>query len=146
MEYLTHHLIQSSQSRYPEKIALVDGQERVTYDRLWKEVSSLGEGLQSLGVQRLDRVGIYLEPSIPQVVSIFGVSKAGGTFVPINPLLMPNQVMHIANDCGMRGLITTAGKLEAVMPILNQMPSLDFVVVVSGEGGAGDIDPTGSLR
>ncbi len=46
----------------------------------------------------------------------------------------PHQVMHIARDCGMKGLITTAAKLASLAEVLPQIPSLEFLVVVgSGE-------------
>src|SRR5260370_42697088 len=82
----------------------------------------------------VDRMGIYLEASIPQALSIFGISRAEAVYVPINALLHPEQVMHIARDCGMKGLVTTVPKLASLAEVLPQIPSLEFVVVVgSGE-------------
>jgi acyl-CoA ligase (AMP-forming) (exosortase A-associated) len=84
-------------------------------------------------MKRSDRVGIYLDASVPQVISIFGISQGEGVYVPINILLHPEQVMHIACDCGMKGLITTRAKLAALAEVLPLIPSLEFVVV-TGEG------------
>ena len=67
-------------------------------------------------MQRGDRVGIYLDPSVDQVLSIFSISQAGGVYVPINTVLVPDQVAHIARDCGMKALITTPDKLECCFP------------------------------
>jgi len=78
--------------------------------------SGLAKGLRSAGLVRGDRIGIYLDPSVAQVVSIFGTSEAGGVYVPINATLFPEQVGHIARDCGMKGLITTPAKLSALAP------------------------------
>jgi len=103
-------------------------------------------GLRHAGLQRGDRVGIYLDPSVPQVLSIFGVCRAGGVFVPLNPKLFPQQIEHIANDCGIRGLIVSAGKLGALAEVLNNFRSLEFVVVV-GEGAAASLAmPTHSFE
>ena len=71
-------------------------------------------------------------------MSIFGVSQAGGVFVPINSLLFPDQVAHIANDCQMKGLITSREKLTSLISILEKVPSLEFVVV-SGAGENSEI-------
>ena len=76
-----------------------------------------------------------------QALSIFGVSQAGGVFVPINSLLFPDQVAHIANDCQMKGLLTSREKLTSLASILEKVPSLEFVVV----SGAGENDEI-SLR
>ncbi len=133
MDFLIWHLLRESARRTPEKEALVHGGERLSYHEVARRVEGLAAGLHGAGVQRIDRVGIYLEASVPQVVSIFGISRAQGTYVPINALLHPEQVMHIARDCGMKGLITTPAKLAALAEVLPQIPSLEFLVVV-GEG------------
>src|SRR5205807_1587750 len=52
----------------------------------------------------------------------------------------PEQVAHIINDCRMKALITTKSRLSALAPILKQMPSLSFVVVLGeGESPSADI-------
>ena len=76
------------------------------------------------------RLGIYLDPSVAQVLSIFATSQAGGVFVPINTLLFPQQVVHIANDCQMKGLITTASKLISLGSAIEEMTTLEFVAIV----------------
>lgn len=129
MDYLLHHLLRTSARRAPDKEALVHGDTRLTYEQVTDKVSNLAQGLHALGLQRHDRVGIYLDPSVPQVVSIFGISQAGGVFVPINQLLMPDQVAHIAKDCGMCGLVTTSAKLAKLRPILPHIPTLRFLIV-----------------
>src|SRR5208337_2439691 len=92
--------------------------------------SGLASGLRAAGLQRGERVGIYLDPSVAQVLSIFGVSQAGGVFVPINAVLFPEQVAHIARDCGIATLITSAAKLESLLPVLHDLHSFRFLVIV----------------
>jgi len=70
---------------------------------------------------------------VPQVVSIFGVSQAGGVFVPINGQLFPEQVAHIANDCRMKALVTSKAKLASLTEVLKDIPSVEFLVV-AGDG------------
>ena len=134
MDFLLHHMLRSSTSRSPEKEALVHGDERLTYAEVSARVSGLASGLRAAGLQRGERVGIYLDPSIAQVLSIFGVSLAGGVFVPANSVLFPEQVAHIARDCGISALITTASKLESLLPAFEDVGALRFLVIVS-EGG-----------
>lgn len=131
MDFLIHHMLRSSALRFPDKEALVHGDQRLTYAAVAQQTAGLAYGLRRAGLQRGDRVGIYLEPSVEQVLSIFGSSQADGVFVPINNLLLAKQVAHIARDSQMRGLITTASKLSALAPVLQDIPSLEFVVVAS---------------
>ena len=137
MDFLIHHMLRASARRRPDAEALVHGSERLSYADVDRRVSGLARGLREAGLQPGDRIGIYLDASVPQALSIFGVSRAGGVYVPINGLLFPEQVGHIARDCQMRGLITTREKLEALAQTVKETPSLDFLILV-GEGGPVD--------
>lgn len=129
MDFLVWHLLRESAKRNPQKEALVHSQQRLTYAEVSRRTAGLATGLRNIGLKRGDRVGIYLEASIPQVISIFGVSQSECVYVPINALLHPEQVMHIARDCGMKALITTSAKLAMLAEVIPQIPSLEFLVV-----------------
>ena len=130
MDFLIHHLLRTTVLRSPDKEALVYKKERLTYREVAQKTASLALGLRNCGLQKSDRLGIYLDASVTQVLSIFAASQAGGVFVPINTLLFPQQVVHIANDCQMKGLITTASKLIGLGSAITEMTTLEFVVVV----------------
>lgn len=146
MDFLIHHILHSTSSRYPAREAMVHGNERLSFAEVWRRTSALADALQRIGLKRGQRAGIYLEASIAQALSIFAVSMAGGVYVPINAVLFPGQVLHIARDCRMTALITSQAKLEEMAPVLNQIPSLEFLIVVSGEQIAGLHVPTFSFE
>jgi acyl-CoA ligase (AMP-forming) (exosortase A-associated) len=133
MDFLIHHMLQATAGRLPEKEALVHGEERLSYREVARRVAGLAAGLREAGTKAMDRIGIYLEASVPQALAIFSVSRAGGVYVPINGLLFPEQVAHIARDCQMKGLITTREKFASVAGMLGEVPDLEFVVLV-GKG------------
>ncbi|MGB6835737.1 MAG: acyl-CoA ligase (AMP-forming), exosortase A system-associated [Candidatus Acidiferrum sp.] len=133
MDFLIHHMLRTSALHSPDKEALVHGDQRLSYREVVRRCSGLAKGLRRAGSLRGDRIGIYLDPSVAQVISIFGTSEAGGVFVPINATLFPEQVGHIAKDCGMKGLITTPAKLSTLASLLPQLPALEFVVL-TGDG------------
>ena len=134
MDFLIHHLLRTSAARLPDKDALVHAGRRLSYREVRASVSGLARGLRSAGVARGDRVGIYLEASVPQALSLFAVSLAGGVFVPINGLLRAEQVAHIVRDSGMRVLITTGTRLASLATVLKELPSVESLVVVDGIG------------
>jgi acyl-CoA ligase (AMP-forming) (exosortase A-associated) len=134
MDFLIHHMLRASALHFPEKEALVHGDQRLTYTQMAKCTAALAYGLQCAGLQRGDRIGIYLAPSIHQALSIFGISQAGGVFVPISGLLFPDQVAHIAKDCRMKGLITTKPHLSSLVHVLKDSPFLEFVVLLEEDG------------
>jgi acyl-CoA ligase (AMP-forming) (exosortase A-associated) len=131
MDFLIHHMLRSSASRHPSKEALVHGEQRLTYDAVSSRVKGLASGLRKAGLRRGERVGIYLDPGIAQVISIFGVSQAGGVFVPINGILLSDQLGHIARDCSISVLITSASRLASLSSVLQEIPSLRVLVVIS---------------
>lgn len=133
MDFLMHHMLSASAHRFPDKEALVHGGQRLTYAEVKDRVGGLAIGLRTAGLRRGERVGIYLEASVSQVLSIFGVSQAGGVFVPINAVLVPEQLGHIARDCAITALVTSGSKLESIASILPTIPSLRFLVVADGK-------------
>ena len=137
MDFLIHHMLRSSAERYPDKEALIHGARRLTYRQVAGQCTSFATGLRGASIERGDRVGIYLDPSVEQVLSIFSVSQAGAVYVPINTVLLPDQVAHIARDCGMKALITTADKLETLAPALRDVSSLQ-AFVISGKSNGHD--------
>jgi acyl-CoA ligase (AMP-forming) (exosortase A-associated) len=133
MDFLIHHMVRSSARLFPDKEALIDRDQRLTYTEVSRKTASLAGNLRKIGLRRGDRVGIYLEASVPQVLSIFAISQAGGVFIPINKLLFPDQVAYIAADCQMTGLITTTSRLTGLLPKILELPSIKFLVLVSEE-------------
>ena len=99
-------------------------------------VSACASGLLQLGLARGERVAIYLEKRFETVVASFGAPAAGGVFVPLNPLLKPEQVGFILRDCEVRVLVTSPERLAQLGEVLAQCPSVRHVVLTSGSGAA----------
>ena len=83
----------------------------------------------ALGLQRGERVGIYLEKRFETVIASFGAPAAGAAFVPLNPLLKAEQVAYILADCDVRVLVTSPERLVALSSVLSRCPGLRHVVL-----------------
>jgi acyl-CoA ligase (AMP-forming) (exosortase A-associated) len=142
VDFLIHHMLRTSAARLPGKEALVAGDQRLSYAEVWASVRGLAAGIRRAGMERSDRVGIYLDASVEQSISIFAVSAAECVFVPINGVLLQDQVAHIARDCRMRCMITSASKLAAIAPALAEIPTLERLIVVGGADAPGAPLPT----
>ncbi len=94
--------------------ALVDGERTLRYGDFTRTVETYAAHLVALGVRRGDRVGILLPKSIEECAAIFAVSRAGGVFIPINPVLKVQQVAHILADSGAKALVTNAALLQRI--------------------------------
>ncbi len=125
-----HQLVTDTARRHGNAPALTYGETTVSYAELSEDVAAFAAGLNRIGIQRGDRVGVYLDKRIETVVALLGPSSIGGVFVPINPLLRPPQVAHILDDCGARVLVTSTERLELLAEELGACPSVEHVVVV----------------
>lgn len=126
---LLHELILVSADRAPEAGALHDGRDLLNYATLADEVKQFAAGLGALGICRGERIGIYLDKRRETVVASFGAPAHGAVFVPINPLLKPEQVRHILCDCNVRLLVTSPERLASLAGVLEGCPDLSHVVL-----------------
>jgi acyl-CoA ligase (AMP-forming) (exosortase A-associated) len=129
---LVHELIQHSTARTPHANAITYKDTQLTYAALQAQVENFARGLIGLELCRAERVAIYLEKCCEFVAACFGSSAAGAVFVPVNPLLKPDQVAHILRDCSARVLVTSADRLQLLLEVLGHAPDLRHVIVVGG--------------
>ncbi|MCV2355509.1 acyl-CoA ligase (AMP-forming), exosortase A system-associated [Paucibacter sp. B2R-40] len=127
-----NELLSRSAERNPEAPALVYGQKRQTYAELAGEMAACAAGLMALGVQRGERVAIYLEKRFETVIASFGAPAAGAVFVPLNPLLKAEQVGFIMQDCDVRVLVTSPERYALLGEVLSTCPALRHVVLTDG--------------
>ncbi len=105
---MIHHLLENSSSKYSDKIAVKHNARTITFSELYEESMRMKGFLLGLGIRRGERIGILLDKSIEQLISMFGISIAGAVFVFINPILKKKQIEYIIQDCQIKLLITTS--------------------------------------
>ncbi|WP_027707538.1 acyl-CoA ligase (AMP-forming), exosortase A system-associated [Zooshikella ganghwensis] len=130
MTQLLHELYQHTDIHDPDQVALGFKAQTITYKALASAVQLTATALHQSDLRRFERVAIYL-PKLPEAVfTFFGCSMAGGTFVPINPILKPAQVRYILQDCNVRVLITQRARLQQLMDELRHCHDIRLVVCV----------------
>jgi len=127
---LLFQLIMASAERSPNSIAVKFKKMSLTYCELSTQITTTATGLKSLGLNRFERVAIYLPKCFESVHACFGTSMAGGVFVPINPLLKPKQVGHILRDCNARILITAKNRLDGLSDDLAECHDLQSIICI----------------
>jgi len=140
---LLHELIAVSAARNGLAPALTYGANRLSYGDLNSAVNDCASGLMALGVQRGERVAIYLEKRFETVIASFAAPAAGAVFVPLNPLLKAEQVAFILRDCDVRVLITSPDRHALLAESLADCPALRNVVLT--EVGAANTTPWADL-
>lgn len=130
MVRLLHELILEQANHRPDATAVIHRQTVFDYATLAAEVQAAAGGFRALGLRRGERVAVYLPKRREAVVALFGAALAGGVFVPVNPLLKPEQVAYILRDCNVRIVATARDRAEALQPHLSQCPDLRALVLV----------------
>ena len=141
MPDLIHELLLRSAEVAPQREALSYQSTRLDYDALATLAVDCAAGLLHLELGRSERVAVYLEKRPETVAAMFGAAAAGGVFVPINPLLKPEQVAYILRDCNVRILVTSVERLGLLASVLRECHDLHTVIVVGGRAEpAGELD------
>ncbi len=143
---LLPELIAFPAQRDAQAVALTYGKQSLTYGDLQEAVSRFAGGLIGLGVQRGERVAIYLEKRFETVIASFGAPAAGGVFVPLNPLLKPEQVAYILRDCNVRVLVTSPERLALLEGVLGECHDLRHVVVLDSDQSLNPAGATSCCR
>jgi len=127
---LVHDLVFHSANRSPEAEAICYQNQKKSYAEIAEEVDLFAKGLLFAGLGYQDRVAIYLEKRIETVIALFAANAAGGVFVPINPLLKPEQVGYIMTDCNVRILVTSAERYKLLAETLPNCRDLHSIIIV----------------
>jgi acyl-CoA synthetase (AMP-forming)/AMP-acid ligase II len=112
--YLLQHLLENKAGEVPSKTAVKNKDEEISYIDLYTKSRALGYILKSFEISRWSRIGILLDKSVFQVVSLIGVLYADCVFVILNNALHEKQIRHILNDCNIN-IIITAEKYRTLL-------------------------------
>ncbi len=137
MAYVLQQLLSKSAKNYPEKPAVWARGKSITYRELDERSNQVAHLLQKRGIQKGDRVGLFFAKSVESIVSMLGVLKAGGVYVPLDPQAPADRVGYIIGNCGIRILITTKEKRAELSEETRGL--LEASILVEGEGNGNDL-------
>ena len=133
---LLHHFFDNTIRRIPSKIALVCDGERYTYADIEARVDLLARLLRRRGVQRGDRVALFLDNSVETVAGVYAALRIGAVFVPINSLTKQSKLAYLLNDSRASALITHAALRRTWQDALAANIMVHTCIVVGGLPGA----------
>jgi long-chain acyl-CoA synthetase len=95
--------------------------KRLSYRQVKEASDHFAAGLQAMRVRRGDRVALLL-PNSPQfVIAYYGILKAGGVIVPLNPLYTERELAFHINDSGAEIVVTAPMFLDKVTPLASRL-------------------------
>ncbi|MBW8011049.1 MAG: long-chain fatty acid--CoA ligase [Chloroflexi bacterium] len=115
-----HELLEKTAVKFPDKVCTIFNGAKISYKEMNELSDRLAVGLDSIGVKKGDRVGVFI-PNTPQfVIAYFALLKIGAIVVATNPLYTEREIIHQAKDSGMEVMILMTNNYEKVKAIQDQ--------------------------
>jgi len=120
-----HQLFEAQVAKTPDVIAVVCGQQQLTYRQLNRRANQLAHYLQKKGVKPEVFVGICVERSLAMLVGILGILKAGGAYVPLDPTYPPQRLAWVLSNSQVSVLLTQENLRENLPRLESSLVCLD---------------------
>jgi amino acid adenylation domain-containing protein len=103
-----HELFAEQASNTPAAVALVVGDESLTYADLDRRANQVAHYLRTIGVGPEVIVGLCVERSFEMIIGLLGILKAGGAYLPLDKSYPPEHIAYVLRDAGVSAVITSA--------------------------------------
>lgn len=129
-------LAEHSIDAVPDRVALICGDEQLTYGQLEDKANRLAHYLLDQGVKKDDKVGLYCRNRIEIVIGMLGIVKAGAILVNVNFRYVEGELKYLFDNSDMVALIHERRYADRVANVLPETPNVKTVLVV--EDGSDD--------
>jgi fatty-acyl-CoA synthase len=113
--------LEISARRYPDKPAIIFYDTVLSYAQMHEQVLALAGYLQQVcGVQRGDRVLLDMQNSPQFIIAFYAILRADAMVVPVNPMLMTDELRHYIEDSGARTALVSQEIFSRLAPLVGQ--------------------------
>jgi len=102
-----YDLIQTQAKAKKNKTALFVGDEKISYREIHSKVDILSAYLHSRGIEKGDKVALFMRNSPEFIYTVFALSKLGAVSVPVNTFLKEAELAYILKDSGAKALVSS---------------------------------------
>ncbi|MGA5463097.1 acyl-CoA synthetase [Mycobacterium sp. NPDC050041] len=120
----------------PDRVALISGDETLTYGQLEEKANRLAHYLVDRGVKKDDKVGLYCRNRIEIVIAMLGIVKAGAILVNVNFRYVEGELKYLFDNSDMVALVHERRYADRVANVLPETPNVKTILVV--EDGSDD--------
>ncbi|NWA25203.1 AMP-binding protein, partial [Pseudomonas gingeri] len=118
-----HGLFEAQVERTPEALAVVHGEQRLSYRELNEQANRLAHALRKQGVLPDSRVGICVERGAEMVVGLLAILKAGGGYVPLDPAYPVERIAYMLQDSAPAAVLAQTATQDLLagvsVPVIN---------------------------
>ncbi|MGV1790381.1 long-chain-fatty-acid--CoA ligase [Rhizobium sp. A37_96] len=126
-------LLEESCARYADRVAFTSMGKSITYRDLDTQTRKIAAWLQSLGLQKGDRVAVMMPNVLQNPVTTYGILRAGLVVVNVNPLYTPRELEHQLRDCGAKAIFVLENFAHTVEQVLAHTDVRHVVVTALGD-------------
>jgi len=128
-------VIRYAAHRWPDRAAIYWEDRTITFKELDERSDAFAKGIVAKGIQKGDRVGLWMHNHPEWIVAWFGISKAGAVIVPLDYWYKPGEAEYILHHSGARALVISEPMLSVDFPamveeIKGTLRGLQFVVIL----------------
>ncbi|OKH38899.1 non-ribosomal peptide synthetase [Calothrix sp. HK-06] len=120
-----HQLFEEQVEKIPDAVAVVFESEEITYQELNQRANQVAHYLQKLGIGANKLVGLCLEPSIARIIGLLGIFKAGGVYLPLDPVYPQERLSFMIEDSEVSILLTQKSLADKLFINSLQVVNLD---------------------
>ena len=117
----------------PDRIALRFYGRDMSYGELNEEVDRFANGLINLGLEKGDRVGLFMQNCPQFVIGYMGTLRAGGVVVAFNPMFKQSELEYEINDAGMEILVGSDYLYPEILKIESDLPLKHIILTSLGD-------------
>ncbi len=129
----------------PERVALICGDDQLTYAQLEEKANRLAHYLIDRGVKKDDKVGLYCRNRIEIVIAMLGIVKAGAILVNVNFRYVEGELRYLFDNSDMVALVHERQYADRVANVLPDTPNVTTVLVVE-DGSDSDLQRYGGVE
>ncbi len=129
----------------PERVALICGDDQLTYGQLEEKANRLAHYLIDRGVKKDDKVGLYSRNRIEIVIAMLGIVKAGAILVNVNFRYVEGELRYLFDNSDMVALVHERQYADRVANVLPDTPNVKTVLVVE-DGSDSDFQRYGGIE
>src|SRR5882757_5695246 len=132
----------------PDRVALISGDELLTYAQLEEKANRLAHYLIDQGVKKDAKVGLYCRNRIEIVIAMLGIVKAGAILVNVNFRYVEGELKYLFENSDMVALVHERRYADRVTNVLPETPNVKTILVVEDgtEDPAGDFQKYGGVE
>ena len=122
------HFLEEAARKYPDRACTIFNGAVISYKEMNEQSDHMAAALVDLGVKKGDRVGIFM-PNLPQfVIAYYGILKAGGVVVAVNPTYPPDEVLTPVNDANIE-IMFTLTRFYNILKTVREKSKLKKIIV-----------------